>query len=260
MRFKDKVVVVTGGASGIGLSAAQLFAQEGAIVGISDIVAGRADEAVANIKKGGAQAFALPGDVSDEEHVLSNARWVVERHGHIDVLVNAAGYMKFQPTETYSDWRSMMGANLDGSFYWARAAATLSMIPNRCGAIVNIGSGAGLAAVPGDIAYTVSKHAVVGLTRGLALEWAPFNIRVNCVCPGLIETPLYKEMDRADPPRYVARRQRVPMGRPGQPEEVARSIAFLASEESSYTTGLIMSVDGGQMALFSGNSPRMIQS
>jgi len=258
MKFQDKVVVVTGGASGIGLATAQLFAREGAIVGVSDLTADRTDNAVRMIVDDGGRAFALPGDVADEELVVANASSVVEKHGRIDVLVNAAGFMKFQPTESYGDWRRMMGANLDGSFYWARAAANLSMIPNRSGSIVNIGSGAGLAAVPGDIAYTVTKHAIVGLTKGLAIEWAPFNIRVNCVCPGLIETPLYREMEEADPPRYVARRQRVPMGRPGQPAEVAGSIAFLASEESSYTTGLIMSVDGGQMALFSGNSPRAV--
>lgn len=259
MRFKNRVIVVTGGATGIGNAAAMLFAEEGAIVAVNDLSEDSTERAVELIRSAGGNAIPIPGDVADEDRVVDLARGLVDRYGRIDVLVNAAAQMKLQPAETYQNWQRLMSVNVDGSFYWARAAAVHSMIQRRRGSIVNISSGAGLAAVPGDIGYTTSKHAVIGLTRGLSVEWAPFGIRVNCVCPGLTETPMFREMEHADPQRYAARRARIPLGRPARAREQANAIAFLASDDASYATGLIMNVDGGQMALFSGNSPRAVE-
>jgi NAD(P)-dependent dehydrogenase (short-subunit alcohol dehydrogenase family) len=255
MRFKDKVVVITGAGSGMGLAAAKLFSGEGATVWINDVKSETADAAVAEVRAAGGTAFALPGDVSDETVADTCIGAVVERSGHIDVLVNNAGISTIEPAVSYRAWRSTMGINLDAPFFWSRAAAIRSMIPNRAGAIVNVASNAAFAAFPGDVGYIASKHGVTGLTKALAIEWAPHNIRVNCLCPGLTETNMIRQMEALDANRFVERRRRIPLGRIGKPEEQAAAMLFLASEEASYVTGLIMNNDGGQMALYSGFSP-----
>jgi NAD(P)-dependent dehydrogenase (short-subunit alcohol dehydrogenase family) len=256
MRFKNKVVVITGAGSGMGLAAAGLFAAEGATVWINDVRPETADVAVEAVSASGGKAFALAGDVSVEEVADTCVRTVVEKSGRIDVLVNNAGISTIEPAVDYSAWRRTLAINLDAPFFWSRAAAVQSMIPNRSGAIVNVSSNAGFAAFPGDVGYIASKHGVTGLTKALAVEWAPFNIRVNCLCPGLTETNMIRQMEALDANRFVERRRRIPLGRIGKPEEQAAAMLFLASEEASYVTGLIMNNDGGQMALYSGFSPQ----
>ncbi|MES2533878.1 MAG: SDR family oxidoreductase [Pseudomonadota bacterium] len=256
MRFKDQVVVVTGAGSGIGESAAQLFAAEGAVVAVNDWRPDAAEAAAAAIRASGGQAFALPGDVSDPDSVQANVQQVMTRHGRIDVLVNNAGMIDYQPAEEVSAaaWRKIMAVNADGVFFWAQAVARASMLPRRAGAIVNVASPAGLAAIPNNVGYVASKHAVVGITKSLAVEWGRFGIRVNCLCPGITETPMVQEVAARNPVMWADRRARIPLGRPAAVHEQAEAIAFMASAQAGYVHGLIMNVDGGMMSLFSGYS------
>lgn len=254
MRFDEKIVIVTGGGGGIGLATAQLFASEGATVAINDLDPAIVDRAVATIEEHGGRAIALPGDVTDPAAVRTCVEKVLADLGRVDVLVNNAGITRMGPAEDYAHWRALMSTNLDSQFYWSQAVAKASMIPNRSGSIVNMASTAGLSAFPGDIGYIVSKHGVVGLTKALAVEWGQYNIRVNCVCPGLTQTEMVKAVEDAHPERFAVRRARIPLGRAATPEDQARSVVFLASDDASYATGLIMNVDGGQLALFSGFS------
>lgn len=255
MRFRDKVVVITGGGSGMGLAASAIFAAEGAIVAVNDVKAETADKAVAAIEEKGGRAFAIPGDVSSREVAQESVARTVERHGRVDILLNNAGIATIQPAEDYTEWDRITGVDLDAPFLWAQAAAKQSMIPNKGGAIVNISSLAGMVAYPGDVGYIAAKAGVLGLTRSLAVEWAKHGIRVNCICPGFTDTQIIKDMEAIDPNRFTERRRRIPMQRAGRPEEIAKAMAFLASDDASYITGAVLNVDGGQVALSSGWSP-----
>lgn len=255
MRFEGLVAVVTGGSGGIGAATCRLLAAEGATVFVQDKDGDSARALARLITGSGGRAYGIPGDVSVEASVESNVREVMGVAGRVDLLVNNAGIGTVEPAERYSRWNEILGVNLTGQFYWAKAVGAASMIPNRSGSIVNVSSMAGLTGIPEDVGYVSSKHGIIGLTKALAVEWARYGIRVNCLCPGATETTLIQSLQSQAPERFMERRKRIPLGRMGTPEDQARSIAFLLSDDASYVTGLIMNNDGGQLALYSGMSP-----
>jgi NAD(P)-dependent dehydrogenase (short-subunit alcohol dehydrogenase family) len=258
-RFKDQVVVITGSARGIGYATAQIALDEGAKVVICDLDAKNVASAVALLTERGGNVMGVSGDVSDINQVRRNVDEVMRAHGRIDILVNNAAINSFFAPEDLpeSNWHREIAVCLTGQFFWAQSVGRASMIPARRGSIVNLGSGAALAGIPKCAAYSAAKHGVVGLTRALAVDWGQFNIRVNCVCPGLTHTELSKQTASHDPERARQRELRIPLGRGAQPEDVARTILFLASNEADAISGAIVPVDGGTLAMSSGfSAPR----
>ncbi|WP_242128667.1 SDR family oxidoreductase [Sphingobium sp. Sx8-8] len=246
------MAVVTGGGSGIGLATARLLATEGATVIVADIRREAAEMAVADIAASGGRAHACVGDIADRDLVQEGARDIVARFGKIDLLVNNAGLPVPGSPETYKELGRSLDVNVCGAFHWSQAAAVESMIPNRSGAIVMVSSLAGLVALPGDIGYVIAKHGLLGMTKALAIEWAEYGIRVNCVAPGTTSSLMVQEAMR-DYPTFMAERiGRIPIGRIAEPEDQAKAILFLASDDAAYITGVTLPVDGGQMALHSG--------
>lgn len=256
MRFKDKVVVVTGAARGIGFATARMAASEGAQVVICDLDRASVDAAVEAIRSDGARATGVTGDVSVFAQVKDNVDEVMRTFGRIDVLVNNAASFAHRPARELPEqqWRRELDICLSGTFFWSQTVALASMIPNRQGAIVNVGSGAALAATPHCVAYIAAKHGVVGLTKALAVDWGQYGIRVNCVCPGFTWTELARQSAEANPEMMRQRVQRIPLGAGAQPDDQAHAILFLASQEGSAISGVALPVDGATLALSSGYS------
>jgi len=241
MRLADKVAVITGAGSGIGRATALLFAEEGARVVVVDINEDAGQQTVAAIRGQGGEALFLQADVSkaaDAEEMVSQA---VSTFGRLDVLVNNAGILRMgSVTDTSDDdWRAVLGVNLDGVFFCSRAVVP-QMRRQGGGCIVNIASGAGLAGVPRQAAYGVSKGGVVLLTKQMALDCEQDNIRVNAVCPGAVDTPLMQIIFDEEKDPAAARQEyeaSLPLGRMLDPREVAYQVLFLASHKSYFMTG-----------------------
>lgn len=249
-RLAGKVAVITGGASGIGLASLRLFAREGAdLVMVDRDVAKLPD---ADREGAGKPPLLLEGDVGDEATVERHAAAVAERFGGFDVLLAGAGWScrKSVPDTELAEWEGVLNTNLTGSFLWSRAAIR-SMRGRAGGSIILIASQLAFAGGRRNAAYLASKGAVASLARTMAVDHAPEGIRVNAIVPGAIRTPLLESgFARAEDP--VAARawsvSRHPLGRLGEAEEVANAALFLASDESSFTTGSCLMVDGGWLA------------
>ena len=253
MRLKDKVALVTGGGSGIGHATAVLFAAKGAKVVVSDLNEANAFETVAEIKAQEGAATALTGDVSKNSDAETMVRRAVETYGTLDVVVNCAGVIagKALPKGASPEevWDRVMEVNLKGT-YLVTWHAVRTMEQSGGGSIINIASINGLVGYPiglggGFDAYVPSKGGVVQFTKNLAIDYGKKNIRVNCICPGHIDTNLIREFVQE---RREWLEQRYPMGRIGRPEEIAYAALFLASDESSFVTGAPLIVDGGYTA------------
>ena len=249
MRLKDKVVIVTGARSGIGLTTALRFAVEGAKVVVADIE--DASQEVREIVRRGAEAIFVQVDVSSEPQVDKLIERTVAAYGRLDVLVNNAGVeLARKVTDTSeAEWDRLMNVNLKGVFLCSKAA--IPVMQRNGGVIVNVASELGLVGGSEIAAYCASKGGVVQLTKAMAVDHAADGIRVNCVCPGPVSTPLLEAIIRAssDPEeerRHIA--EKTLLKRLGRPEEIASVILFLASEESSYLTGSVVVADGGWTA------------
>ena len=249
-RLDNKIALVTGAASGIGLETAQRFAAEGASVILADKAADLLGAALASVHRHGGQHQAYVLDVTSEEGWINTVQRIETLHGRLDVLVNNAGYGRFQSIEetTFADWRAILAVNLDSVFLGTKYFLPLLARSGK-GSIVNISSIRGLVAGPGTGAYCASKAGVRLFTKSTALECAAAGngIRANSIHPGQIETPLLAAA-MADSGRRRATLDRIPLGRMGQPVEIANAIVFLASDESSFMTGAELVVDGGYTA------------
>jgi len=252
MRLEGKGAIITGASAGIGQATALLFAREGARVVVADVCEERGQETLKAIQAEGGEAILVQVDVSDPGQVADLLKETVKAYDRLDILVNNAG-IYFQGTAvevSNAQWDQLMAVNLKGVFYCSREAVPF-MREAGGGAIVNVASEAGLVAVPGQIAYNVSKSGVIMLTKSMAIDHADDNIRVNCICPGTTETPLVREALARAPDPAAARRKLEssrPQDRLGQPEEIAEGILYLASDASPYATGAVLSVDGGYTA------------
>jgi NAD(P)-dependent dehydrogenase (short-subunit alcohol dehydrogenase family) len=252
MRLAGKVAIVTGAGAGIGRSTALLFAKEGAEVVVADWDPEEGAKTVSLIEENGGAAIFVQVDVSKAAEVKRMVKTTVERYGKLDILVNNAGiYTQANVVKTEEDdWDRILNVNLKGVFLCSKYSIP-EMIKSGGGAIVNIGSEAGIVGIKNQVAYNVSKSGVIALTKSTAIDFAPHNIRVNCVCPGTTETPLVKAALEGVPDPAAARRaveESRPANRLGRPEEIAAGILYLASDESPYATGSILSIDGGYTA------------
>ena len=242
--FSGQTVLITGGASGIGLEAASIFAECGASIVIADIDQDNTDRATGQLD---GHYVSIHCDVSDEYSVNQMVTETIKGLGQIDVLINCAGIADaFLPTTKQSkqSWQRVIDINLTGTYLTCRAVAPV-MLKQRNGVIINVSSIAGLAGMPNRNAYTASKHGVAGITKSLSGEWSSQGIRVIAIAPGYVKTPMVAELIDKGQLDEKTISQRTPMGRLATPREIGNVMAFLASPLASYITGTVISVDGG---------------
>ncbi|HVS86861.1 MAG TPA: SDR family oxidoreductase [Candidatus Acidoferrum sp.] len=251
-RLAGQTALITGGGTGMGRAIALAFSREGASVTVAGRRIEKLREVVSEVEKQGGQALAVPCDVTQSKDAGRAVQESVARFGRLDVLVNNAGALHVSTVESIpeEDWDRLMLVNLKGPFLMSRAALP-ALRKAGGGSIINIGSILGLIGMKGRAAYTASKGGVTMLTKAMALDHAHENIRVNCICPALVETELIRDLFGSGSEGEAARRSRIaqiPLGRMGRPEDVADMAVFLASKESSWVTGVAIPLDGGLSA------------
>ena len=244
MRLQNKVAIVTGGSRGIGLATVKAFLKEGATVVLTASSAASAQRAVDQLKEQdkGANVFGISPDLASLASVREAYEQVVKQHGRLDIVVNNAGLSESTPLLNYTEetFDKVMDLNVKGVFHSARIAAEI-MEKQGCGVILNTSSMVSIYGQPSGVAYPTSKFAVNGLTVSLARELGPKGIRVNAVAPGITETDMMKAVPKEVIDPMI---KQIPLRRLGQPEDIANAFVFLASEEASYITGVVLSVDG----------------
>lgn len=249
-KLDGKVALITGAGSGMGRAASLLFAQEGAKVAAVDWVEETSKETAEMIKQAGGDAISITADVSRWEDIDNAVKTTVEKFGKLDIMVNNAGVFDgFKPLLDVDEalWDKIINTNLKGYFYGCKRAVQQFLAQGKGGVILNTASVAGTGAMAGGTAYTVSKHGVVGLTKQVACEYASANIRVNAVCPGGVVTGMTKDLFK-DPKIEQMVKQLSPMGRAAQPEELARGMLYMVSDDASFVTGSLLTIDGGWRA------------
>jgi 2-dehydro-3-deoxy-L-rhamnonate dehydrogenase (NAD+) len=242
---EKRVALVTGAARGIGSAVAERLVRDGMCVAVADIDEAAAGELVQRVRSNGGGAFAVHLDVSDPRSAIQAVEVVLQREGRLDVLVNNAGIAgRAAPVVEYplDEWRRILAIDLDGVFYCCRAALP-HMLERGAGRIVNIASISGKEGNPNMSAYSAAKAGVIGFTKALAKEVATSGIYVNCVTPAVIATDILNQLSDEAVGYMTAR---IPMGRTGQPEEVAALVAWLASSECTFSTGAVFDISGGR--------------
>lgn len=249
MDLKNKIAIVTGGAKGIGFAAVECLMSQGAQVLLVDWSQDAAETAVVKLKKISDGIDSVVADISKVADAEKAIRTAVDRFGGVDILVNNAGIQTFGDpvTTTEEIWDKTMNVNLKGHWLMSKSAIP-EMLKRGKGSIVNVSSVQGLASQKNVVAYATSKHAMIGLTRSMAVDLASQQIRVNCVCPGTVDTPMIASIVELDsnPERLRNILDKMhPLGRIAKPSEIGEVIAFLASDRASFMTGSIVTVDGG---------------
>lgn len=250
--LENKRAIITGGASGIGKATARLFAQDGASVAIIDRDEARGEQAAREIQEAGGQAVFIHCDVSSGEQARGAVEKVVEEFGGIDILFNNAGIIRRTNVveTTEEEWDRVMAVNLKSMFLFSKYCIP-HMIASGGGTIVSTSSGWGITGGAKAASYCASKAAVVNLTRAMAIDHGKDNIRVNCICPGDVDTGMLRfEASQIGQPEedFLKDAANRPLNRIGKPEEIARAVVYLASDESSYVTGHALVIDGGGTA------------
>ena len=248
MDLENKVVVITGAGSGIGKACAAQFVKNGSKVIIADIDIKKAEETAKELTAKGGKVLPLKMDVTNFKEVEQCLQKVVDKYGQLDIMVNNAGIMNQHraPTaeHTFEDWDKVIAINQTGVFYCLKASLK-HMMKQGHGSIVNIASLAGLKASGYNLAYSASKFAVVGMTKSAAMEYAPYNIRINAVCPSYTQTPMLDAVVENQPGIDKKLLRYVPMGRFAEADEIADAVIWLAGNKSKFITGQTITIDGG---------------
>ena len=246
MKLQNKVAIITGGSRGIGFATAKLFSEEGSNVIITSKDSKRLSHAASQLQN----TSAVQADIKNQDEINKVVKKTIEQFGKIDILVNNAGIfpnVKLLHEISEDEWNEVIDVNLTGQFRFTKA-----VIPHMLkegGSIVNVSSDAGLKAYVGfhADAYSVSKAGLILLTKSAALEYAKNKIRVNCICPGAVETDMIRSSIQTEKQRQIINAQH-PLGRIGQPEEIAKAILYFASDDSAWVTGSVFAIDGGESA------------